>query len=44
MEVQPSQAVLNGGTPPQELGVPAHDDIVAVGLDILVDADCLGKP
>ena len=44
VEIQAAQAVLDGGTAPDKPGIPAHDDIVAVGLDILMDADHLGQP
>ena len=39
MEVQTADAVENGGFAPQEFRIPAHDDVVVIGLDVLLDAD-----
>ena len=39
MEVQPSQRVNDGRTSPEKLGISPHDDVVVVGLDVLVNTD-----
>ena len=41
VEVQATDAILNGGTAPEEFRIAPHDDIVMIGLDILMDADDL---
>ena len=37
MEVQAADAVLNGRTAPEKLRIAAHDDVVMIGLDVLMD-------
>lgn len=39
MEVQAADAVENGGFAPQEFRIPAHDDVVVIGLDGSVDVN-----
>jgi len=41
MEVQAADAILDGGTAPEEFRVAPHDDVVVIGLDILMDTDHL---
>ena len=39
VEVQSSQRIDDGRSSPEQLCVASHDDVVAIGLDILMDAD-----
>lgn len=39
MEFQPPDAVENGRLTPKQFRLPPHDDVVVVGLDILLHAD-----
>ena len=39
VEVQTADAVEDGGFAPQEFRIPAHDDVVMIGLDVLLDTD-----
>ena len=39
VEIQPSQRIDDGRSSPEQLCVASHDDIVAIGLDILMDTD-----
>ncbi len=41
MEVQAADAILDGGTAPEEFRVAPHDDVIVIGLDILMDTDDL---
>ena len=44
VKVQPSQGIEDGRSAPEENGIAPHDDVVAIGLDILMHADEMRQP